>query len=197
MSLHATKRRRSNQTEDQYVDEFLIHVGLIPLWLPTPFEYIPSWRKPCVLCKSYMIPQLSRSISKDTYAIVTSTMYKRYRHIFCDMGERGKRVNMYNDADLLTTRLAVHALRTVRYDTKIRASVSCHLPPFSCSTFSEASDTFGPLLEIWICPPKNEGGSTHASIRQEKQNNKKCVRLPASIHQQRFRDSFAKSGGSC
>jgi hypothetical protein len=38
------------------------------------------------------------------------------------------------DADLLTTRLAIHDLRAVRSGIEIRATVSCHLLPFAPST---------------------------------------------------------------
>jgi hypothetical protein len=42
-------------------------------------------------------------------------------------------IYIYIDADLLTTRLAMHTLRTLRYDIKIRATVCCHLVPLTHS----------------------------------------------------------------
>jgi hypothetical protein len=46
-------------------------------------------------------------------------------------------VYIYIDANLLTTRLAVHTLRAVRYSIKIRATVCYHLVPLthSCQYF--------------------------------------------------------------
>jgi hypothetical protein len=53
------------------------------------------------------------------------TMQQLYEKLLIDI--------LYIDADLLTIRLAVHMLRVLRYSIKIRATVSCHLSPFTCS----------------------------------------------------------------
>jgi hypothetical protein len=49
----------------------------------------------------------------------------------CSVQEEYIYIYIYIEANLLATRLAIHMLRAIRYGTKIRATVSCHLLPFT------------------------------------------------------------------